>query len=65
MESIPHLQAAILINLDISLNRIASLQGIHRMTHLQELNLGYNRLTDVSMLAYCHDLRQVNLTGNR
>nr|CCA22954.1 conserved hypothetical protein [Albugo laibachii Nc14] len=65
LETIPCLPANILINLDISLNRISSLQSIQQMTHLQELNLGYNCLTDVSCLAHCLELRRLNLTGNR
>ncbi|GLD92746.1 hypothetical protein PINS_up001325 [Pythium insidiosum] len=33
--------------------------------HCKELNIGFNRLSDVSVLEFCPLLRRVNLSGNR
>ncbi|TMW66239.1 hypothetical protein Poli38472_004004 [Pythium oligandrum] len=65
LEMIPTTIPATLMALDVSFNLIAHVRGIDRLKNLQELHLGYNRLSDVSILEFCPLLQRLNLSGNR
>lgn len=54
-----------LVDLNISCNRIATIEGLHNMRNLRVLNLSNNRITVINGLAGLYSLEKLDLSTNR
>jgi len=63
MAGISHLTS--LIDLNISCNRIATIEGLHNMRNLRVLNLSNNRIAVINGLAGLYSLEKLDLSVNR
>ncbi|KAK3148141.1 hypothetical protein QOZ80_3BG0291240 [Eleusine coracana subsp. coracana] len=53
-------------SLDLSRNKIASIEGLRELTRLRVLNLSYNRITRIGHgLSSCTAIRELYLAGNK
>ncbi|XP_062026734.1 uncharacterized protein LOC133743012 [Rosa rugosa] len=52
--------------LDLSKNKISSIEGLRELTHLRVLNLSYNRISRIGRgLSSCSILKELYLAGNK
>ena len=51
-------------DLDLDENKLTSVKGLEKLTHLERLRLGGNQLTDVKGLEKLTQLRELWLVGN-